>query len=114
MTGEQNRLYLNDGSGSFTDVTATHLPADGHCTLSLALGDVDGDDDLDIVVARDEFGIRRVQQDIDNVDFSSNPPVIHSTYADAYELSANKEYASAGVAAGTAEERVRRLSAISL
>jgi hypothetical protein len=51
---EQNEAYLNDGSGVFTDVTATHLPADDDGSLGVALGDVDGDGDLDIVFASDE------------------------------------------------------------
>ncbi len=46
---DTNRLYLNDGSGSFTDVTASQMPIEHGATLSMALGDVDGDGDLDIV-----------------------------------------------------------------
>jgi predicted nucleotidyltransferase len=48
--GEQNRLYLNNGSGTFIDATAARLPVDRDLTQSLALGDVDGDGDLDMVV----------------------------------------------------------------
>jgi len=48
--GEQNRLYLNSGTGTFTDVTASNLPASSDPTRAVALGDVDGDGDLDVFV----------------------------------------------------------------
>ncbi|MEZ5966330.1 MAG: VCBS repeat-containing protein [Planctomycetota bacterium] len=49
VTGAQNELLLNDGSGRFVDVTATHLPRGSWHTLGLATGDVDGDGDPDFV-----------------------------------------------------------------
>ena len=50
--GGRTRLYLNDGTGHFTDATATRMPA----TLvgwswDLTLADVDGDYALDILVS---------------------------------------------------------------
>ena len=53
----QNRLYVNDGHGKFTDVTADQLPADSDHTIDAIFEDVDLDTDVDIVVAN-VFGAR--------------------------------------------------------
>ncbi len=45
----QDRLYLNDGNGFFTDATATHLPVSSIQTLDAFFIDYDHDNDLDIV-----------------------------------------------------------------
>jgi FG-GAP-like repeat/FG-GAP repeat len=49
--GSQNRLFLNDGTGVFTDATATHLPSDSALSYDVEFTDVDGNRTLDLVVA---------------------------------------------------------------
>ncbi|MEM7200200.1 MAG: VCBS repeat-containing protein [Planctomycetota bacterium] len=53
---KNNRLYLNDGSGSFVDVSATFLPGDIDDTRSVVCADFDGDGDLDLFFAN--FGVQ--------------------------------------------------------
>lgn len=48
--GVQNRLWINDGTGHFTDQTATRLPAHNDQTQGMVPGDIDRDGDLDIIV----------------------------------------------------------------
>ena len=48
---QQNRFYLNDGSGVFSDITDPHLPTDMNFSRDMDFGDVDGDGDPDIIVA---------------------------------------------------------------
>jgi predicted secreted protein len=52
-SAEQNRLYLNDGSGTFADATS-QLPAVVDHTRAVALGDVEGDGDLDALIGNYE------------------------------------------------------------
>ncbi|HMQ47132.1 MAG TPA: FG-GAP-like repeat-containing protein [Saprospiraceae bacterium] len=47
----QNRLFENDGSGHYTDITATHLPSDSDHTIDGIFEDLDLDGDLDLIVA---------------------------------------------------------------
>jgi hypothetical protein len=47
----QSQFYLSEGSGKFTNVTATHLPQMDASIGDLEFGDVDGDSDLDMVLA---------------------------------------------------------------
>jgi hypothetical protein len=47
----QSRLFLGQGDGAFTEVTSTHLPQQVASIGDLEFGDVDGDGDLDMVLA---------------------------------------------------------------
>ncbi|MHC4899556.1 MAG: FG-GAP repeat domain-containing protein, partial [Planctomycetota bacterium] len=49
LTGKKSQLYMNDGNGNFTDVSATMLPSTVDHGGSGVMGDVDGDKDIDII-----------------------------------------------------------------
>ncbi len=51
--GAQNRLYLNDGEGMFEDASAARMPVDNASSRAVALADIEGDGDLDIVIANE-------------------------------------------------------------
>ncbi len=46
----QNRLLVNHGTGHFTDETTSRLPVGTDLTQSVAVADLDGDGDLDLVL----------------------------------------------------------------
>lgn len=56
-----NRLFVNDGSGLFSDETAARLPQGDGETREADAADIDNDGDLDIIVG--------------NVDFASGRPI---------------------------------------
>ena len=55
VRGGPNRLWQNDGSGAFIDVTATHMPAGTDEARAVAAADIDGDGDQDLAFAYSGF-----------------------------------------------------------
>lgn len=55
-TAGQDRVFLNDGTGTFTDETAGQMPVDDSRTYGMTLFDMDGDFDPDLAASR--YGAR--------------------------------------------------------
>ena len=47
----QTQLFMNDGAGNFTNETAANLPQGDNSIGDIELGDIDGDGDLDMLLA---------------------------------------------------------------
>jgi len=82
---EQNRLYLNDGNGVFTDASS-RIPADSDATRAVALGDVDGDGDLDVFVGNCYGFANRLYLNDGNAVFTDAPGRIPSDSDDTWAV----------------------------
>ena len=66
---QTNRLYLNNGSTDpFDGVMGTNISSDAHSTTSIALGDVDGDGDLDMLVGNTNYQTNRLYKNNGSTD----------------------------------------------
>lgn len=52
-TGENNRLFRNDGGGNFTKITTGAIVNDAGSSVGSTWGDIDNDGDIDLFVAND-------------------------------------------------------------
>jgi len=76
-----NAVYLNDGNGDFPLADARSFGPGDDYTLSVALGDVDGDGDLDIITGNfDQQNVIYLNDGTGNLDGSRNfGPAVSST-----------------------------------
>lgn len=63
-----NRLYLNRGSGAFTEIGALAGVAGDGSSQAAAITDLDGDGDLEIYLANDQFTINGEDQNMFGLD----------------------------------------------
>ncbi|MCZ6596287.1 MAG: VCBS repeat-containing protein [Planctomycetota bacterium] len=82
ILGERNRLLLNDGTGVFTDFTITNLPFLEDNSQDAELVDIDGDGDLDILVANSLFGVDETLSGDVLINLGGIPGMTEGVFAD--------------------------------
>ena len=89
LAARPNRLLLNDGTGIFTDVSPLNLPAAVANSTKADFGDVDGDGDLDAIVANvgpEQLMLNNgngVFEDVSASQLPPPPPLLQDITADA-------------------------------
>lgn len=84
--GGRTRLYLNDGQGTFTDATTTNMPdVLARWSWDIELADVDGDFDLDVLVAV-KSGTTSLLFRNDGSGHFTNDPTALPHFSNNYEL----------------------------
>jgi len=87
----QNRLFVNDGNGVFSDATASNLPSDNDYTIDGIFEDIDLDEDLDLIICNIGGGPVKVYENDGNGIFTNNtiPILGQFYYRDALGVIAN-------------------------
>lgn len=80
MEYRPNILLMNDGTGQFTDVSHSHLPARTHDSEDIASGDFDGDGDIDAISVTEDDQTNEFYRNTGNGVFEAAPEMMPGTY----------------------------------